>query len=79
MKNNPEAIKVEEGIPLPEAASRTPKYPWAKMRVGDSFFIACKRAETGVPRSAASVWGKRHNMKFSIHHVDGGVRVWRTA
>ena len=79
MKRDPEAIKVETGIPMPETTDRVAKYPWSKMAPGDSFLVSCKPGDnkSGAVRSAANVYGTRHQMKFSIRKVDGGVRVWR--
>lgn len=60
------------------------KYPFDKMGVGDSFFVAgAVGKDRDTLRSSASSRGKRHGMKFTTRTVteDGvkGVRIWRVA
>ena len=66
-------IKIETGFPVPIRTRA--KYPWAEMKVGDSFFVPVK-----VP-SDINITGARLNtgFKFVRRTVDGGVRVWRVA
>jgi len=66
-------IDIEKGIPFP--AIRCRKYPFDKMEKGDSFFIATDKLNS--VHNSASVWGRRHNMKFVVRKVDDGARVWR--
>jgi hypothetical protein len=72
-------IKVEEGVPIPEAAQRGTLYPWEDMKIGSSFFI---------PGDPAKVFNKvttAANRRKSLHpgenyttrKVEGGVRCWR--
>lgn len=69
-----ETINVERGIPMPAKMSGIPepKYPWAALRVGDSFFIANTKKGPGQPP-------KRLNIKIASRSMDGGIRVWRIA
>jgi hypothetical protein len=72
------AIKIETGIPLPprkRGGART-FYPFAGMKVGDSFFLA--GSASGV-EAAASRYGKAHSTRYAARYVDGGCRVWRVA
>jgi hypothetical protein len=54
------------------------RYPFAKMKVGQSFFMdgGEMQAITRV-RSAASQYAKRHNMKFSVVKEGTGYRCGR--
>lgn len=73
-------FKIEKNIPIPKAdrgsgSGRNEKYPWSKMVPGDSFFVP----QIKVSSIIGSAWraSKRHNAKFTVRKVDGGVRVWR--
>ena len=72
-------IKIDKGIPIPaHNKGPKPKYPFAQMSIGDSFFAA----ESRHALSAASYQrAKRHGGKFSLRATveDGvtGYRVWR--
>ena len=70
---------IERGVPIPKpraGARGASKYPFAQMKVGDSFTVA-KEMEARI-RTMASVYGPRHPpMRFMVR-VDGTrVRVWR--
>jgi hypothetical protein len=72
---------IETDVPLPpkgcgRGSSNKPfKYPFFAMKVGDSFVADHTRV-----RSAASIYGKNHNQKFTTRtQEDGTTRVWRTA
>lgn len=72
-------FEIEKNLPLPERQRGTPgrnaKYPFAKLEVGDSFFIP------GIKVQSASRNANYHSMrlgrKFVCRTVDGGVRIWR--
>lgn len=70
------SIKVERGVPMPTRPPRN-KYPWAEMKVGDSF------AANGVNeysfRSQVVQAGRATGRKFSCRKTDEGLRVWRIA
>jgi hypothetical protein len=71
-------IEIETGVPLPLDSKSGPatKYPWAKLEVGESFFVAVP------PRHFASMVvhaSRTHSRKFIQRQVDGGIRVWRVA
>ncbi len=73
------AIKIEHGVPIPPHGNMghaRSKYPWAEMKVGDSFFAPVKRTTLA---SAATDAGKRLGWKFKTAHEGSGSRVWRVS
>ena len=68
---------VEHNIPVPTSSGkgRPSKYPWAVMKVGDSFFVpGIKTVQiAGVAQSQA----RNHGTKWTTRAVNGGARVWR--
>lgn len=80
--NGNSTIKVERGIPVPKRSRRgKPRYPWDKMRVGDSFLVECPKNEAikaqNTVSSCGAAWARKHGGQFTTRAVDGGVRVWR--
>ncbi len=67
---------VESGIDVPVGA-RCRKYPFDEMHVGDSFDL--HGAKVSTVRSAASYYGKRNEMKFSIYQHGDTYRCWRVS
>lgn len=65
---------VEKGVPMPPPTKGI--YPFGSMEVGDSFEA---KATRGAVSAAASDYGKRHGLKFSVRQIDGTIRVWRIA
>jgi hypothetical protein len=64
-------MKVQKNIPLPR------KWPFADMKVGDSFAMPAdvKRVAVSV---AAMRYGRKHGMKFTIRQIaDKTFRCWR--
>jgi hypothetical protein len=71
-------IELEQSVPIPRTQIGTPKYPFAKMKPGDSFLAPGDRKACINVRNAAVNFGKRHGMRFATRIVRGtGVRVWR--
>lgn len=76
-------IEIEKNIPLPSVIfGRKDRYPLKHMRVGDSIFIKfdadiSPRYFRAKLSSLIGQWAKRHNVKFTMRTIDGGVRVWR--
>ena len=68
-------FKIEKNIPVPKNLSLKGLYPFPAMEVGDSFIVpvGCVPAVRG----AATVYGKRHNVKFTCRKTSNGGRVWR--
>jgi len=83
---------IESNIPLPVRAKRGSSYPFAKMAVGDSFFVGTadeaedKRATARLSaairvfRKGSEANGARRFAVCTVQEGDkAGVRVWRTA
>lgn len=72
-------LTIERGIPIPtETRGRPSIWPFASMKIGDSFFLAgdsvkCQRTLA----SASTYYHRRHGMVFVTRKVDGGARIWR--
>lgn len=75
-------IVVEKGIPIPDEsrggdhATRTYKYPFHLMEVGDSFFVP----ELNSYQFSGRIANGQHRtgFKFTVRTVEGGIRIWRT-
>lgn len=86
-------FQIEKAIPLPAVEAgqgRPPKYPFAQLEVGDSFFVPAEVKEGDTQEQAvARLRGrmdsnKRQGQKLTgftlaVRTVEGGVRIWRTA
>lgn len=74
-------FKVESGIAIPGVEKQTKnRYPWAEMKLGDSFFVPAKNQSAAMKRVKAAVkYYRASNRGFRIlcRRVDGGIRVWR--
>lgn len=69
-------MKIETGVPIAKkGAGRPSKYPFAQMKVGESF--ACDEPVLRL-RQAASQASHRKGMKFTVRAEGTGARVWRT-
>jgi len=63
---------IDSNVPMPT------RYPFDKMKVGDSFLVPSDVTRQAVA-VAATRYGRKHNMKFSTRQLkDGGFRCWRT-
>ncbi len=67
-------IKIERKIPMPSRRGARNSYPWADMKVGDSFFLADKSI-----RGSLYVTAGRHGYKIAVRNDGEGIRIWRTA
>ena len=67
-------IKIEKNVSLPQIKN---KYPWDKMKVGDSF--AVDKAAINNLHSNANYYLKKTKLKwkFTMRKNGDGVRVWR--
>jgi hypothetical protein len=71
-----DVILVDHHVPMP--FSKTQRYPWNQMEVGDSFFV---KGVTAKQISSA----KQHRQVaypgelFAVRRWEDGYRVWRTA
>lgn len=71
--------KIESGVQMPKRGQIC-KYPFAEMKVGDSFAVAA--SDRNRIQTAASKFGHRHARKYSIRCIDpikGDYRCWRIA
>jgi hypothetical protein len=73
-------ITIQKAVPMPPIPIYVPdKYPWKRMKIGDSFFASGMNAKQ--MSSAASYTRKKHGMTFSVRSVvenkAAGTRVWR--
>lgn len=77
----PKPLEVVSNEPIPITAGRAGRHwPFADMKIGDSFFVPLAMAGLGalVIRPAASTWARRHrDYFFTVRKVEGGYRVWR--
>lgn len=73
-------IEIETGVPLPSTTYHH-KYPWADLKIDQSFFIPEDQAKNESMRSAAEKAGKRLGKRFTtravVHKGIKGTRVWR--
>jgi hypothetical protein len=68
-------IEIEHGIPIPPdlRGRRTGKYPFDKMRVGDSILIPRNS------RQSAYYYRFKHpDFRFTVRRVGENYRLWRT-
>jgi hypothetical protein len=76
-------MKVEKGIPLPprnNARDGNGKYPFARMEVGDSFFIeADEQTAQRIQNRACNAYRYYRPKEFATRRIEGGIRIWRTA
>ncbi|GJH00244.1 hypothetical protein [Paraburkholderia terrae] len=80
-------FKIEKGIPAPCTpenlrTGRKLLYPFAEMKVGDSFLVPETediRNRADRVKSAASTYSRKHSIRLATKIVEGGVRVWRLA
>lgn len=68
---------IVENRPVVRPRLQRDKYPFAKMKVGQSFHIAAGHTDVQAVRSAASQYAKRHGVKFSIIRDGDGYRCGR--
>lgn len=70
-------FKIEKNIPIPNTIGE--HYPFAKMKVKDSFVVGRLDAKQAPRfRTAALNQGRKLKMKFSVKKVaDGALRCWR--
>ena len=66
-------MRIAKGVKIPRA--KGPKYPWSRLKVGDSFFVSNppKQFPDQVYRNA-----RKRGRTFIYRNVRGGIRVWRT-
>lgn len=70
-----EDFEIEKNVVRP--ASRTNKYPFGDMDIGDSFRMPIEQKHH--VQTASYHYGRYHNKKFSVREFDGDCRCWRIA
>lgn len=77
-----ETFKIEQGVPLPKMGKIRQKYPYRRLKPGESFLVACGENERermmNSLNSGAHWAGYKTGFKFAMRTVLGGIRVWRT-
>ena len=70
-------MKIETNVPMPKA-TRSTKYPFRDMNVGESvFFDNEPNGSQSNPAISAHMLSKRNDFKFATRKENGGVRIWR--
>ena len=80
--------QIETNVPIPPrraGVGRAPKYPFATMKVGDSFFVQCDPKSIEQRRVVGAMRHSQRtlNLKFVSRYItaqspeESGVRVWR--
>jgi hypothetical protein len=69
-------IKIDKKVPIPPIQAKIHKYPFDKLKPGDSFLFP-----KGTPRNRASAnvhyARMRYNLNFTMRETLQGFRVWR--
>jgi hypothetical protein len=68
---------IESGIPITQKRAGVSSYPFASMKVGDSFAISNNDRGVERVRAVASLYGTQHAMKFSVRMTDPHARTYR--
>lgn len=85
-----DAFQIEKNVPIAPhgnygLARGRATYPFAKMFVGDSFFVPCAPSKKRLVQVRLTCAARRFRdsrnstAKFKTRSDDSGVRVWRTA
>mgnify|MGYP005872447597 CR=1 FL=1 len=80
-------IKLDDDVPMP-TRGRKFKYPWTKMKIGQSFFVPGANMngsteERPGPRmgnmayQASKLYGRKFSCESRVEEGVAGVRVWR--
>jgi hypothetical protein len=70
------SVEIDRDVPPPTDGQRHPRFPWRKLKIGDSFFCQVKPAHI---RSYTHQAGKATGRRFTWRKENAGVRVWRIA
>ena len=79
------AYTIEKNVPLCRPSSKSNKYPFDQMEVGDSFFVPHAEAKSArmaaLTRNAGQYKKLPKHVTFQRHFVtrtvEGGARIWR--
>lgn len=76
--SDPDFIEIDKGIPIPPLVRPPRKWPWNRMKVGDSFFIEGDKTTAARIRGAANERARTHpGEKYTVRTKDKGARCWR--
>lgn len=73
-------FEIEKGIAIPPKQKNT-KYPFQRMKVGDSFFVPYSKVKNKkIIQSTFYIFRKETKLKMEIDFAEykTGIRVWRT-
>jgi hypothetical protein len=74
------AFKVDDDVPIPAPtwhSRREPKYPFATMKVGQSFFASGDKEVRRVSAAASRYAREHEGVAFTTRKIRGGIRCWR--
>jgi hypothetical protein len=86
-ENMAPGFTIENNVPIPEVKRGIlgePRYPFAMLEVGQSFFVPKSKQKPNPAKTLASTVSsankrfEKHNKRFVIRPVEGGARIWRT-
>jgi len=68
---------IDKGIPAP-TGTLLDRFPFAKMEIGDSFFVPkADASDSTVRQYTARYLKEKPGVAYKVGTVEGGVRVWR--
>lgn len=72
---------IEKNVPIPEDCLPQPKYPFARMDIGDSFLVPAYNGNRKVVQRRVAVMATHENKKngkrYTVRMAQRGVRCWR--
>jgi hypothetical protein len=72
-------VKIDRGVPLPKRQGRPPKYPFATMLAGESFWAPVTTATLQACARRAAVPGAVFTAKAEPRGTQPGARCWRAS
>lgn len=70
-------IEIEDDIPLPDAPATRMRYPWDKLKPGQSFFIPGKTESRVTPKRLREAGWKFTSAAETTPYGERGRRYWR--
>jgi hypothetical protein len=80
-KKNMPTFVIEDSMPIPpkpprpQLGPREPMFPYAQLKIGQSFFVPRRTVKSMYSTYATAK--KRNKHEYELRDVEGGVRVWR--
>lgn len=72
-------LKIEKNVPIPNVAQKIEKYPFAKMDIGDSFFVEFSKKDALRMQRSMHYIQKKLKIKLVSRINENGIRIWRIA